>query len=908
MEYPLFYAKHRKIGVELKKRICYNKEKEVIYMYEVLKYIQENVREDLNLSDVSEKFGYSKWHFCSKFHKYTKKTFTKYVRSFKLQLASIDILAGKRITDIALDYGYDSVGGFNKAFVAEFGCYPSEYKKNAKDALAYYERRKVSMYQLTGRLEILKNLVTNPNDYEDRYCVQHRVYTTVGRRLAADAGLGNPEIVSGGLTYTLDNFMPVIMPNELIVGFNFPDSKYPQGVKPQNNAEWADIIKKNGISDEIAERYFAIDATHPPKEAWQYYDLKYKNPEITALERDLQAELASIGNCTHSNHSVIGYELVLSLGFSGLLEKIEKYEKINGGSSFYSAAKAICRSAMKMGEKYAAEARRLLESGDSEYSNDDLLRIISVCENVPAHPAKTLHEAIQAIWFAHVLNTWEDGINANSVGRLDQILYPYYVSDIEKGIITKEEAFELIACLWLKLYLKYDVQQSCVGGTDENGNCAVNELSYMMLDATEQLEIIRCLSVRYSQKTDKEFLKRALEVVGHLHNGVPFFFNDDVMIPSLELRGISHKDASDYTQIGCVETVIPGKSNPHAVTGRNNLMKPLEYVFGNGQSLMYPEFKNGIETGELQSFDTFEKFYAAVLAQIRNMLDVCCKKIKKMAEYTVDKAPRPFKSILTEGCLENGRDFNGFGAKYDFYQIMLFGVPNLADSLEVIRKFVYTDKKYTLADIKEMLINDFPDESVRLELVNKAAKFGNDIDGVDMLASDIVDKCCDHLDEFSKKYGMEFHAQPFTFRWMLEYGAKSAASPDGRRKGEILAYSVSPMQGRDFSGLTALLNSIAKFPTKRTPGTTSAIVEIDPKLFTDRNITVLRDIFLAASEKGLNNVQFNTIDAETLIDAKKNPEKYNNLAVRVSGFSQKFNLLSPELQDHIIGRTKHSCL
>ena len=429
-----------------------------------------------------------------------------------------------------------------------------------------------------------------------------------------------------------------------------------------------------------------------------------------------------------------------------------------------------------------------------------------------------------------------------------------------------------------------------------------------MLDATEQLDFVRCLSVRYSQNTDKEFLKRALEVVGHVQKGIPFFFNDDVMIPALESRGISHEDACDYTQIGCVETVIPGKSNPHAVSGRTNLLKALEYVLCNGYSMMHPDWKTGCETGELDSFDTFEKFYAAILNQIHTILDISCSKVKKYFECGIINAPKPYKSLLTHGCLENGVDFNNAGALYDYYQVMLGGIPNLADSLEVIRKFVYQEKKYTLEEIKQMLIDNFPDESIRQEFINKAAKFGNDIDSVDMLAADICDKSCDYLDEMSKKYGLDFHAQPFTYLWMVDQGRESAASPDGRRKGEIIAYSVSPMQGRDFNGLTALLNSIAKFPTKRTPGTTSAIVEIDPKLFTDRNISTLTDILLAASAKGLNNVQFNTIDADTLIDAKNNPEKYNNLAVRVSGFSQKFNLISPELQDHIIARTKHSCL
>ena len=239
---------------------------------------------------------------------------------------------------------------------------------------------------------------------------------------------------------------------------------------------------------------------------------------------------------------------------------------------------------------------------------------------------------------------------------------------------------------------------------------------------------------------------------------------------------------------------------------------------------------------------------------------------------------------------------------------MLAGVPNLADSLAVLRQFVYRDKTYTLEEVVDQLVRDFPDEKIRTEFVNKAPKYGNDIDEVDRIAVDIVNYCCDVLEEMSEKYGLRFHAQPFTFLWMIDYGRGTGASPDGRRSGEIVAYSVSPMQGRDFSGFVALLNSISKLPTKRTPGTTSAIVEVDPKLFTDSNIDCFTDILLAAAEKGLSNVQFNTVDADTLRDAKLHPEKHNNLAVRVSGFSQKFNLLDEALQNHIIERTKHQCL
>lgn len=869
-------------------------------MFEVLKYVHENIKGKLVLKDVAKQFGYSEWYFCTKFHEYTGKSFVKYVRHYRIQLAAIDILLGEKSTNVAFDYGYESLGGFNKAFLSEFGCLPDEYKKYVKEVKIYLERRNLNMYQLSDRCEKLRNTVTGVNDYEDYYCMQHSVYTALGMKEAAEKDCSVTEIKAAAIINLLKKFSPVIIPGEVITGFNFPDSKYSEFFLPEDNEECRRLATLNGISDEDMNKYFEKEND------WR--KAKYRNVELTETEQNSMKEWAAIGRCVDGNHSVINYEKVIKKGFSGILEEVMEHENKNGTNPMYEAMKSICAAACDMGEKYVEEARKIKASADENYNVSDLDYIINTCGNVPRNPASNFREAIQALWFAHIINTWEDHINANSLGRLDQILYPYYKSDIEKGILTKQEAFELICCLWIKLYLNYDVQQSCVGGTAPDGTDMVNELSYMMLEATEQLDFIRCMSVRYSQNTDKQFLQKAFETVAHVQKGVPFFFNDDVMIPALVSKGIEYDDACDYTQIGCVETVIPGKSNPHAVTGETNLLKSVEYVLCNGNSMMYPEFKTGIETGNIKDFTDYGKFYDAIKKQIYHILDMTCSMIKKYRECSVVNSPKPYKSLLTKGCMESGRDFNDGGAEYDYYQVMLGGIPNLADSLEVIRKFVYTDKKYSLKELKYILENNYPDESVRLEFLNKAAKFGNDIDDVDLIAVDIVNIACDYLEELSEKYGLSFHAQPFTFLWMIDHGKHSAATPDGRRKGEIIAYSVSPMQGRDFNGLTAVLNSIAKLPTKRTPGTTSAIIEVDPKLFTARNISVLTDIFLASSNKGLQNVQFNTIDADTLMEAQKYPEKYNNLAVRVSGFSQKFNLLSPEMQNHIIGRTKHLCL
>ncbi len=757
------------------------------------------------------------------------------------------------------------------------------------------------MMPLSERCSFLREEAIRHSNQE-HFRAQPWVYLNIGWAKAFEDGLYNSEIVASGLASIIRNMTPWIAPRELLVGFNYGDGPMKECCEPKNTTEWRRIMAQSHIPEEKIQEYLHIIDSG---KGTFHITLNYV---LTPSELDMQDDRSGIGRIIDHSHTVLGYEQVLKLGFSGLLEKVEKYERLNGSNPVYRSMKILCTAACEMGLRYADKAKELLESGRGEYDPEDLRSIIETCTQVPAKPARSFCEALQALWFAHILNTWEDGINANSLGRLDQILYPYYVEDIRRGVLTMEKAFELICCLWIKLYRDYDVQQSCVGGTDADGKSQVNELSYLMLDATEQLNFIRCLSVRFGRNTEPEFLKRALEVVGHVQKGVPFFFNDEVMIPALMYKGIPREDACGYTELGCVETTIPGKANPHAVTGETNLLKAVEYVLCNGSSMMFPEKAPGVKTGGPEKLDSFEKFYHAILVQIARILNVTCRVVAEFRPDAVHNSQCPVKSLLTEGCIESGRDFNDGGAKYDYYQIMIGGIPNLADSLMVIKKFVYEDRLLTLSELRCILEENYPNEAIRQMFLNKAPKFGNDDDEVDTLATSLLNFCCDELDELSEKYSLSFHAQPFTFKWMIDDGFASAASPDGRRAGEPTAYSCSPMQGRDFLGLTALLNSLSKLPTTRTPGTTSAIVEVDPKLFCDSNIDILTDILIAAGNKGLSNVQFNTVSAKTLIDAQKYPDKYNNLAVRVCGFSQKFNLLTPELQDHIIGRTKHTCL
>lgn len=225
-------------------------------MYEVLKYIHENIKVKLVLTEVAKKFGYSEWHFARSFHNYTGKTFTKYIRYYRIRLAALDILSGEKATNVALDYGYESLGGFNKAFLGEFGCLPQEYKKRAGEAQLYAERKKITMYKLTDRCEILRKRAVEGNDFEDYYCMQYAVYFSLGAREAARSNGNTTDITAGGIVNTLKKFSPVIMPGELIVGFNFPDSKYNEYFTPENTEEHRRLAELNGISREDIDEYF----------------------------------------------------------------------------------------------------------------------------------------------------------------------------------------------------------------------------------------------------------------------------------------------------------------------------------------------------------------------------------------------------------------------------------------------------------------------------------------------------------------------------------------------------------------------------------------------------------------------------------------------------------------------------
>ncbi|MFZ4777838.1 MAG: pyruvate formate lyase family protein, partial [Terrimicrobiaceae bacterium] len=400
-------------------------------------------------------------------------------------------------------------------------------------------------------------------------------------------------------------------------------------------------------------------------------------------------------------------------------------------------------------------------------------------------------------------------------------------------------------------------------------------------------------------------VERAAELIAR-GGGIPFIFNDDCFIPALSERGIELADARDYAPIGCIELTIPGKANPHAVSGWFNAAKCLELALFDGKDPRTGE-QYGPNTGLLSSFDDFESLWQAYAAQVdflaRHMVYHCNRGELSQRE----RGPLPCWSVLTDDCIARGRDITNGGALYNYHSICLMGTANAADSLMAVKKLVFEEKRLNPAELLAALHSNFDGhEEVRQMLLTKAPKYGNDVAEVDLIARRVDDHFIDLMDTMRSPLGGRYHVHLFSFLCNIHFGKALGATPDGRLAGEPITYSLSAQQGRDEQGVTAMLNSLARLPHHRAAGASAAIIDLDPKLVEgeagrQRLVALIR----AAVGMGIGQLQWNVVTEERLRQAQRDPERYGNIPVRVAGFSQMFKLVEPQLQEHIIARTKH---
>ena len=586
------------------------------------------------------------------------------------------------------------------------------------------------------------------------------------------------------------------------------------------------------------------------------------------------------------------------------------------------AMRIACDAIMVMGSRYAELADEMARQTADPARRKELEQIAENCRVVPAHKPRTFWQAIQMYWFVHLcvtteLNPWD----AYSPGRFDQHLNPFYKADTEAGILDDAHALELLECLWVKfndqpappkvgVTLKEsgtytDFANINTGGITPDGEDGVNPVSYLILDCMDEMKLLQPSSnVQISRKTPRRFLKRACEI-SRKGWGQPAFYNTESIISELMNAGKSLADARKGGTSGCVETGAFG-NEAYILTGYFNIPKMLELALHDGVDPRTGK-QLGPHTGTLAELDSYDKLYAAFTAQMKHFIDIKVRGSNVIESLYARYMPVPFLSVITNDCIARGRDYNAGGARYNTSYIQGVGIGTITDSLAAIKKYVYERGDVTLERLVNALEHDFEGEGWLLALLKtRAPKYGNDDDYADSIMSRVFH---DYLGMISGRPNMRggmYRVNMLPTTCHVYFGEVMQATPNGRRAGKPLSEGISPTQGSDSCGPTAVIRSAAKMDHLMTGGTLLN-QKFTPSVVKDEaGLDHMADLIRAYFDLDGHHIQFNVIDRETLLAAQRNPDDYKDLIVRVAGYSDHFRNLSRALQDEIIARTEQS--
>ena len=548
----------------------------------------------------------------------------------------------------------------------------------------------------------------------------------------------------------------------------------------------------------------------------------------------------------------------------------------------------------------------------------ELLKIAEVNARVPAHAPATFWEAVQSVWTIESLLLVEENQTGMSIGRVDQYMYPFYKADIESGRMTDYEAFDLAGCMLIKMSEMMWVTSEgaskffagyqpfvnmCVGGVTREGRDATNELTYLLMDAVRHVKIYQpTLAARVHNKSPEKYLRKIVDVI-RAGMGFPAVHFDDSHIKMMLSKGVSMEDARDYCLMGCVEPQKSGRLYQWTSTAYTQWPICIETVLNRGVPLWYGK-KVCPDMGPIESFDTWEKFEHAVKEQIKYVTKWTSVATVISQRVHRDLAPKPFMSMMYEGCMENGRDVAAGGAMYNFGPgVVWSGLATYADSMAAIKKLVYDDKKYTLAQLNEALKADFVGYDKMLADCLAAPKYGNDDDYADLIAADLIHFTETEHRKFKTLYSVLSHGT-LSISNNTPFGQLLGASANGRRAWQPLSDGISPTQGADYKGPTAIIKSVSKMSNDHMNiGLVHNFKLMSGLLDTPQGENALITLLRTASILGNGEMQFNYLDNEVLLDAQKHPEKYRDLVVRVAGYSAFFVELCKDVQDEIISRT-----
>jgi pyruvate formate-lyase/glycerol dehydratase family glycyl radical enzyme len=585
-----------------------------------------------------------------------------------------------------------------------------------------------------------------------------------------------------------------------------------------------------------------------------------------------------------------------------------------------TAMSICCDAIVRFAERHAERARQMAETADPR-RRDELSQIADVCEWVPRHAPRTFHEALQMYWFVHLgvvieLNEW-DSLNP---GRIDQYLFPFYRRDIDEGRLTKEGAKELLECFWIKFSnqpappkVGVTEEQSAtyndftlinVGGADANGEDAVNELSYLILDVIEEMRLPYTGScIQLSKANPDRFLLRALEVVRRGF-GQPSVFNTDAIHQEFLRAGKSLDDARAGGPSGCVTVSAFGKESC-VLTGYMNWPKILEIALHDGVDPR-TGIRLGPETGDPRSFTSFSQLLEAYRTQLRHFVDLKIEGNNRIERLFAEHMPAPFLSVLVEDCIERGEDYNDAGPRYPTTYIQGVGLGTTTDALAAIEEHVFSRGTTTMAELLGGLAADFAGfESLRGRLVHQSPKFGNDDDRADKIARALFDAYFHAVDGRPNTKGGCYRVNLLPTTVHVFFGEMVGATAGGRKAGVPLSDGISPTQGADTHGPTAVIRSVGKLDHVRTGGTLLNQRFLPDVLRDEAGLKKLGDLVRTYFRMDGHHVQFNVVDSETLRRAQEAPSEHRDLIVRVAGYSDYFNNLDRALQDEIIARTAH---
>ena len=585
-----------------------------------------------------------------------------------------------------------------------------------------------------------------------------------------------------------------------------------------------------------------------------------------------------------------------------------------------NAMSICCDAIIILGERYAKLAREMAEQCTDEQRKKELLQIAANCDVVPAHKPQTFYQAIQTYWFTHLavtteLNPWD----AYSPGHFDQHLNPFYQKDVEDGILTRDQALELMECLWVKFYnqpappkvgvtLKEsgtytDFANINTGGVTPEGEDGVNDVSYIILDCMDEMKLVQPNSnVQISRKNPQKFLKRACEIAREGW-GQPAFYNTEAIIQELMNAGKSLEDARKGGCSGCVETGAFG-NEAYILQGYFNLPKVFELTLFNGLDPMTGK-QLGPKTGDPTQFKSFDELWDAYTKQIHYFLDIKVRGSNVIESLYAKYMPVPFLSILTNDCIARGEDYNAGGARYNTSVIQGVGTGTIADSLSAVKYNVYDEKNFTMEELLSAMKADFQGYERIYNLVkNKTPKYGNDDDYADGLMKKVFNYFLDDVCARRNMRGGSYRVDMLPTTCHVYFGDVMIASPNGRLAHKPVSEGISPEKGADVNGPTAVIKSCAKMDHLRTGGTLLNQKFTPEVLAGEEGIDNLANFIRSYFNMDGHHVQFNVVHRETLIDAQNKPEEYRDIIVRVAGYSDYFRNLDKPLQDEIIDRTE----